>query len=191
VEDPIKSFTEWFAEAKQLETDATIVMLATATKQGKPSLRTVLLKAFDHKGFVFYTNLKSRKARELIENPQGALCFYWPKIDKQIRIEGKAELVDDTEADKYFATRALGSQIGAWASRQSAVMNDPKDLQQSVEEYKTKFKTGSINRPTYWSGFRIIPEQIEFWKRGEHRLHERILYTKLASDKWKKEYLYP
>lgn len=189
--NPLKLFDDWFVLARKSEQhDATAMALATATREGKPSVRIVLLKAFDERGFVFYTNLQSRKAKELLENPQAALCCYWPMLDKQVRIEGKVEIVTDEEANNYFATRARGSQISAWASKQSAEVKDPEELFTRVKEYEKKYSDQNIPRPEFWSGFRLIPEMMEFWQRGDHRLHERFCFYKTANG-WGKKFLYP
>lgn len=189
--DPIQLFDEWFQEAKKVyELNPDAAALATATPTGKPSVRIILLKAFSEQGFVFYTNLGSKKAKELIENPQGALCFYWTRLEKQIRLEGHVEQIDDEEADKYFASRQYESKIVAWASNQSQVMKQAEDLHHRYHEYEKKFKKPSVPRPDFWSGFRLIPETIEFWKAGKHRLHKRILYAK-KQGKWDCCYLYP
>jgi pyridoxamine 5'-phosphate oxidase len=188
---PFKIFLEWFEEAKHSETqDPTIMSLATANKQGVPSVRIALLKAFDERGFVFYTNLQSRKAKELLENPYAAICFYWPTYDREIRIEGKVELVSDEQADDYFATRPRGRQLAAWASKQSQSMKDPEELFERVKKFEKKFQHRKIPRPEFWSGFRLVPSLIEFWKRGEHRLHQRICFYKTKRG-WKMKYLYP
>lgn len=165
-------------------------VLATASTGGKPSARVVLIKKFDEQGFVFYTNLRSRKARELYENPQAALCFYWEEVHHQVRVEGTVEQIPDAEADAYFATRPRGSQIGAWASRQSAVLESRSQLEQRVREYEQEFAGKEVPRPEFWSGFRLRPESFEFWERRENRLHERVLYVKDGTA-WKIEYLYP
>jgi pyridoxamine 5'-phosphate oxidase len=189
---PIKLFAEWFAEAKQKSNgDPTAMTLATATSQGIPSVRVVLLKGFDERGFVFYTNMLSRKARELIVNPQAALCFYWPGLDKQVRIEGRVDLIDDEEADRYFASRSRESQIGAWASKQSQPLTEPEDLFERVQELTERFETNPIPRPPFWSGFCLMPARMEFWRQGPHRLHQRICYYKQIDGSWKYEFLYP
>lgn len=192
INDPMTIFAAWYAEAAAKEKhDYTAMSLATATAAGKPSVRTVLLKAFDQMGFVFYTNFNSRKAQELLANPYAALCFFWQTIDKQVRIEGKVEVVSSAEADHYFASRARGSQIGAWASQQSQSLKDPLHLQQRVEKYTQQFEGHEVPRPDYWSGFRVVPERIEFWERGEYRLHQRTVYQRNERLEWEKTFLYP
>lgn len=188
---PIDLFAQWFAVATEgVKGDATVMTLATATPQGKPSARIVLLKGFDQRGFVFYTNLGSRKAQELQQNPYAALCLYWPVLDKQVRVEGSIKSVSAAEADQYFATRPRGSQIGAWASKQSQPMHHPDALFERVEVIAQKFTNHTIPRPVFWSGFCVQPERIEFWQQGEHRLHSRICYQK-NGDNWDITYLFP
>jgi pyridoxamine 5'-phosphate oxidase len=192
-QNPITLFTDWFAQARQIEKrDPTAMILATATPQGVPSVRTVLLKAFDEQGFVFYTNLQSRKVQELQTNPHVALCFYWPVLDKQVRIEGQIKPVSETEADQYFATRARGSQIGAWASAQSQILPHPSDLLKKYQEIEQQFANKTVPRPPFWSGFRVIPNYLEFWQQGQYRLHTRICYRNPTADgQWQINYLYP
>ncbi len=164
--------------------------LATATPDGKPSARVVLLKGFDERGFVFYTNLESRKAKEIKTNPYGALCFYWQPIHYQVRIEGKLSQVADEEADAYFATRPRGSQIGAWASQQSAALTSREELETRFLELEKQYAGKIVPRPPFWSGFRLAPSHIEFWKGRENRLHERTLFVK-ENNTWRVTYLYP
>lgn len=191
-DNPIELFAEWFAEAERTNIiNPNASALATATKKGKPSVRMILIKAFDERGFVFYSHLKSRKAKELTENPQAALCSYWALLAKQVRIEGKVEQVDSKEADDYFASRERESKIVAWATDQSQMMKSFDELHQRVEKYTDKFKGGEVPRPEFWSGYRLIPDLFEFWKSGEHRLHERICYKKNEKGQWFHFYLYP
>lgn len=191
-DDPFVMFQQWFEAAKSDGSfDATAMALATATLNGKPSVRIVLLKAFDQRGFVFYTNLESCKGKELKENSQVALCFYWPKLEVQIRIEGEVEAVTAAEADLYYASRPRGSQIGAWASQQSRPLQSPAELYQHVKTLTAEYADKNIPRPEYWSGFRVVPNRIEFWQSGEFRLHERVSFNKNAAGKWQGEYLYP
>lgn len=189
--DPLNMFSKWFAQAKnKVPYDPTIMTLATATKTGKPSARIVLLKKFDEDGFVFYTNLRSHKGKELKNNPYAALCFFWPELDKQVRIEGKVKMISDIEADEYFATRPRQSQIGAWASNQSRRLESLGALYRNVKRYHEKFRNSPVPRPKYWVGFRLKPKLIEFWERGEHRLHERTCF-RLKRGEWQMEFLYP
>lgn len=168
----------------------TAVVLSTTGQHCKPSSRVVLLKEFDDRGFVFYTNLESRKTTELKRNPYAALCFYWESIHYQVRIEGSVEQVSDEEADAYFATRPRGSQIAAWASKQSSTLKDRSELEARFQELEKKFAGKEVPRPPFWSGIRVKPERIEFWKRYENRLHERILYIR-KKDTWIRTLLYP
>ena len=164
--------------------------LGTIEDGSQPSVRIVLLKAFDERGFVFYTNYEGRKGRHLLAHPKAALCFYWPPIDIQVRIEGTVSKVTEKEADAYFATRPRLSQIGAWASRQSEPIETPTALEERVARYEKEFEGREVSRPKFWSGFRVAPERIEFWKNRPNRLHERHLYTRVG-DSWRIETLYP
>ncbi|MDZ7290602.1 MAG: pyridoxamine 5'-phosphate oxidase [candidate division KSB1 bacterium] len=189
--DPISRFEKIFAKAQEvISLEPSAMVLATVGADGKPSARVVLLKKFDERGFVFYTNLESRKGRELRANPSAALCFYWPPLNQQVRIEGRVEKVSDAEADAYFATRSRGSKVGAWASKQSAVLPSREELQTQVQEVEERFAGQEIPRPPFWSGFRVIPERIEFWEARENRLHERTVYT-LENGHWTSKKLYP
>jgi pyridoxamine 5'-phosphate oxidase len=191
IADPFERFAAWFTEARAAEpNDAEAVTLATATRDGRPSARLVLLKGFDHEGFVFYTNLESRKAIELLDNPHAALCFHWKSLRRQIRIEGRTALVADREADAYFASRAHGSQVGAWASDQSRPLDARATLERRVKEFETKYPEGQVPRPPTWSGFRLQPERLEFWRDMPFRLHERLLYTRAGAG-WETQWLYP
>lgn len=190
--NPIELFKQWYNEAiNSTAPNPTAAALATASATAKPSVRFVLLKFFDEKGFVFYTNLNSRKAQELSENPQAALCFYWPLLEKQIRIEGSVEPVNSMEADDYFSSRSRESKIAAWASKQSQTMQSPNELEQSYQKLTERYQDKSIPRPEFWSGFRIKPEIMEFWTAGEHRLHHRVYFYRDAQNKWQHQYLYP
>ena len=189
--DPLDQFREWFAEAEDREPgDANAMTVATAGPDGRPSARMVLLKGFDARGFVFYTNLGSRKGDELAANPYASLLFHWKSLERQVRIEGPAEAVTDTEADDYFATRNRLSQIGAWASKQSQPLQGRFALERRVARFAAKFHVGQIPRPDFWSGFRVIPERIEFWQAEEYRLHNRLVYHR-SGDGWRTETLYP
>jgi pyridoxamine 5'-phosphate oxidase len=189
--EPFARFAAWFDEAKRAEpNDPEAMTLATATPDGRPSARLILLKGFDRSGFVFYTNLESRKAVELTENPHAALCCHWKSLRRQVRIEGAVARVTDAEADGYFASRAHGSQIGAWASQQSRPLAQRAILERRVEEFGVRYPEGRVPRPPHWSGFRLAPQRIEFWRDMPHRLHERLLFTR-AGDRWATEWLYP
>ena len=189
--DPIQEFLEIFERAKEREVaDATRVALATVDSSAHPTVRVVLLKQVDDRGFVFYTNFESRKARHLDENPNAALCFYWPSIDEQIRVEGVVERVTDEEADAYFASRDRGSKVGAWASRQSRPLDSRRTLIGRYLKYQAKFAARQVPRPDFWGGYRLKPERIEFWHNQAHRLHDRFLYVR-EDDGWRVERLYP
>jgi pyridoxamine 5'-phosphate oxidase len=190
VQDPIELFRSLYAKAAQTCAEPDAMVLSTVDPDGRPSGRYVLLKAVDARGFVFYTNLDSRKARALNVNPWASLCFYWPPIDKQVRIEGRVERVRDAEADSYFATRPRESQIGAWASQQSAVLESPERLAEQVAEIQERFRDGAVSRPPFWSGFRVVPTSIEFWTRDTARLHERERFDR-QGDRWTRSLLYP
>ena len=190
-DDHIALFKAWFADAEKSEPgipDA--VALATATPSGAPSVRMVLFKDVDARGFAFYTNLESRKATELSANPQAAMCFHWKSLHRQVRVEGNVERVPDDEADAYFATRERLSQIGAWASKQSRPLKGRFELEKRVAEYTARFHVGRVPRPDFWSGFRIVPRVIEFWQQQSFRLHDRMVYHRRA-DGWMTERLYP
>ena len=190
-DDPTSLFNEWYDEAKTKEPNNPNAMtLATADADGHPSARMVLLKEVDARGFVFYTNLGSQKGDELKTNPWAALCFYWKTLAKQVRVQDPVTPVDETEADAYFESRAKLSQIGAWASKQSQPLEGRMALEKRVAKYTAKFNIGTVPRPEFWSGFRIIPERIEFWKEEAFRLHNRTVYTRTA-DSWTTEKLYP
>jgi len=192
--DPIERFRQVYAQAEKIDRaiipEPNAMSLGTIEKGGQPSVRIVLLKAFDERGFVFYTNYEGRKGRELLAHPNAALCFYWPPIHIQVRVEGAVTGVSDDEADTYFATRDRGSQIGAWASRQSRPLESPTALDERVARYEREFAGRDVPRPKFWSGFRVAPERIEFWKGKPNRLHERHLYTR-DGDGWRIETLYP
>ena len=188
--EPFEPFRRWLDQAWQREPNAHAMILATTTSEGRPSARAVLLKGLDDRGFVFYTNLESRKGRELGANRQAAMVFHWAQLERQIRVEGRVSAVSDAEADAYFASRPRGSQIGAWASRQSRPMERPGDLDARVEEFEKKYANGPVPRPPHWSGFRLVPDVIEFWKGKASRLHERQLFTR-DGDGWRVQLLYP
>ncbi|MFA6243927.1 MAG: pyridoxamine 5'-phosphate oxidase [Candidatus Hydrogenedentales bacterium] len=192
LENPIELFGKWFEEGKASGLrEPTAVCLATATAAGEPSARMVLLKAFDERGFVFYTNLGSQKGRELAENPQAALCFYWTPIGKQIRVSGRVEPVTPEEADAYFASRDRQSRIGAYASKQSQPLTGYFELERRAAEYAIKFGFGTVPRPEFWSGYRVIPHEIEFWLEMPFRLHQRLVYRREDASTWSTHWLYP
>jgi len=191
-DNPFKLFKEWFDLAKKKElNDPNALALATSDKEGNPNVRMVLLKDFNDKGFVFYTNLNSPKSEALLNNPKASMCFHWKSLLRQIRIFGTIESVSDEEANEYYNSRKYGSRIGAWASKQSTILKDREELLLSIEKYKEKFpESDQVPRPEYWSGWRLIPKEIEFWLDGENRIHERLKY-KLNHNKWDKFLLSP
>jgi len=189
--NPIQRFQEVYTRAGQCGLElAEAASLATSDKDGRPSVRVVLLKDYDEEGFVFYTNLKSRKAKDIEQNPLVSLCFWWAPLQEQVRIEGPAEVVSDAEADAYFATRDRESQIGAWASHQSDKLGSSDELAKSFESSTKEFEGAEVPRPPHWGGYRLIPEEIEFWIGKPHRLHERFLY-KRQNGSWVMTMLYP
>ena len=189
--DPLALFREWLAEATQREpNDPTAMALATVGGDGQPSVRMVLLKGVDERGFVFYTNLESHKAADLAANPRASLLFHWKSLRRQVRIDGRVTGVSDAEADAYFASRPRGAQIGAWASRQSRPLESRFALEKRVAEYTAKFGLGTIARPAFWSGYRVQPTRIEFWQDRPFRLHDRLVYIR-AGESWRTDKLYP
>ena len=197
--DPFARFEAWMAEASKSEVnDPNAVCLATSTPDGRPSARMVLLKGVDPRGFVFYTNLESRKGGELAANPNAALCFHWKSLQRSVRVEGPVEPVSQAEADAYYASRHRSSRIGAWASQQSRPLEGRFALEKRVAEFTLKFGLGEIPRPAFWSGFRVLPERIEFWQDMPFRLHERNVFVRVGagaagdgSEGWRTETLYP
>ena len=192
--DILATFDTLFAEAAAAgEPDPTAMYVASAAADGQPSLRTVLLKAHDDRGFVFYTHLDGRKGRELQANPRAALLFHWPCVRDgvQVRIEGDVEIVSDTEADAYFASRPRVSQLGAWASRQSETLDARDTFEQRLAQVEAEFEGRDVSRPPRWGGFRIVPHAVEFWYGAQYRLHERHLHERGADGAWTQRMLYP
>ncbi len=190
-QDPIARFEAWYAEATAKEpSDPNAAALATVGPDGRPSARMMLLKGVDARGFAFYTNCESRKGLQLQANLRAALCFHWKSLQRQVRVEGQVEQVTPAEADAYFASRPRAAQIGAWASAQSRPMAGRYELEKRVAQYTAKFGLGKIARPPYWSGFRVVPEMIEFWQGRPFRLHDRMVYHRRDGG-WAIERLYP
>jgi pyridoxamine 5'-phosphate oxidase len=189
--DPFPLFAEWLAEAEKSEpNDPTAMALATVDATGMPDVRMVLLKDSGPAGFVFYTNLESRKGLELAHNPKAALGFHWKSLRRQVRIRGSVEPVTPAEADAYFSTRPRLARIGAWASKQSEPLQGRFELEKAVALYTARYAVGEVPRPPHWSGFRVVPEEIEFWRDGAFRLHERVRFTR-SERGWTRAWLYP
>lgn len=190
-QDPLEKFARWMKDAEGSEPSLpNAASLATATPDGRPSLRMVLLKEHGADGFVFYTNLESRKGEELAANPRAAMCFHWKSLTRQVRVEGTVEVLDDGEADAYFATRDRESKIGAWASRQSQPLQRRFELEREVAKYAAKYVIGDIPRPNFWSGYRLKPVRVEFWSQRPFRLHDRLQFDRMDGG-WRLTRLYP
>lgn len=189
--NPIEQFKKWFSEASIAQVpEPNAVSVATVSAEGRPSSRIVLLKGYDESGFVFFTNYESRKGREIIQNPYVSLLFFWPELERQIRIEGKAEKISTKESMNYFFSRPIGSQLGAWASAQSAIIEGRSILEKKMSELKVKFQGKEVPFPAFWGGFKVVPETIEFWQGRKNRLHDRIQFAKTNSG-WKISRLSP
>ena len=192
-DEPLRLFADWFAEAKRSEpVNPEAMALATVDADGLPNARMVLLKGFDERGFVFYTNLDSVKGQELAAAPKAALTFYWKSLQRQVRLRGSVEPVSAAEADAYFATRSRMAQIGAWASKQSSPLESRMAFEKAVALYTAKFAVGAVPRPRHWSGYRVKPQAIEFWRERPFRLHDRLVFTRSGpAAPWSKTRLYP
>jgi pyridoxamine 5'-phosphate oxidase len=189
--EPFRLFAEWLDDAVKSEpNDPNGVALATVDETGMPNVRMVLLKGFDEQGFVFYTNFESAKGREIRATMKAAMCFHWKSLRRQVRVRGPVEIVSDAEADAYYATRPRGSRIGAWASKQSSPLESRFALEKAVAEFNARYAIGEIPRPGHWSGFRIVPQTIEFWHDRPFRLHDRVVFSRTESG-WEKTRLYP
>jgi pyridoxamine 5'-phosphate oxidase len=191
--DPYSLFSQWLTEAEASEiNDPNAVSVATVDSDGLPNVRMVLLKGLDERGFVFYTNFEGAKGREILASMKAAMCFHWKSLRRQVRVRGPVEIVADAEADAYYQSRPRGSRIGAWASQQSRPLESRFALETAVAKATAKYAVGDIPRPPHWSGFRIIPSEIEFWKDGAFRLHDRVKFTRSnASEEWATARLYP
>jgi pyridoxamine 5'-phosphate oxidase len=188
--DPIGAFLEAVKRAQAQHIDTAPAALATSDRAGRPSVRMVLLRGADPRGFAFFTNYGSRKAVDLAENPRAALCIHWPSLEEQIRIEGQVERLPDDESDEYFASRARGSQLGAWASDQSQILPSRATLEDRYLEVARRFEGIPVTRPPFWGGFRLVPDRIEFWQGRNDRLHDRLVYVR-NGESWRTERLYP
>ena len=193
LENPIELFNEWFNEAKKTEiNDPNALALATSSKDGTSSVRIVLLKGFNQNGFVIYTNLDSKKSIDIKNNPNAAMCFHWKSLLRQIRIAGQITKVPDENADLYFKSREYESRVGAWASKQSSVLKNNEELYQEIENYKKKYSDkNNVPRPSYWSGWNLNPNEVEFWLDGKNRIHQRLKYIKSQNGIWNKSLLSP
>ena len=190
-DDPLALFDRWFTAACDAEKDANAMSLATAAGDGRPSIRTVLLKGYGADGFVFFTNYNSRKAREIASNPHVSLMFFWPAAERQVRIEGRAQKVGAAESDAYFATRPLESRLSVYASRQSEAVESRQALDAQFDAATKRFLDGQVPRPEWWGGYRVMPEAIEFWQGRVSRMHDRLRYTLQADGSWRRERLAP
>ena len=193
LENPIELFAEWFNEAKKTEiNDPNALALATSTKDGEPSVRMVLLKDFNQNGFVIYTNFDSKKSIDIINNPNASMCFHWKSLLRQIRITGQITKVSDEDADLYYKSREYESRIGAWASKQSSVLKNREELYQEIDNYKKKYPDkNNVPRPSYWSGWNLNPNEVEFWLDGKNRIHQRLKYIKSQNGIWNRSLLSP
>jgi pyridoxamine 5'-phosphate oxidase len=189
---PFQQFDKWFREALEAEVlEVNAMTLATATPDGKPSARVVLLKGLDERGFTFFTNYHSDKGQMLAANPYAALTFFWPELERQVRIEGEIEKVSHEESDEYFASRPKGSQIGAWVSEQSHIIKSREELDKRLEELTIQYENEPVVRPPHWGGYRLLPSSVEFWQGRPSRLHDRLKYTKGNEGFWKLDRLSP
>jgi pyridoxamine 5'-phosphate oxidase len=189
--DPMRQFTRWFEQTRDVEPDPTAMALATATPDGRPSVRTVLLKGVDDRGFIFYTNYESRKAREMEATGRASLLFFWRSVERQVRIDGTIERVSPVESDAYFETRPLDSRLSVYASRQSEAIESREVLEEAFERVKRAYGDGGVPRPEWWGGYRVVPDEFEFWQGRASRLHDRLRYVKQTNGSWRRERLAP
>jgi pyridoxamine 5'-phosphate oxidase len=189
--DPMQQFTRWFEQVRAIEPDPTAMALATASTDGRPSVRTVLLKGADDRGFIFYTNYESRKARDMEATGRASLLFFWRSLERQVRIDGTVERISPAESDAYFETRPLDSRLSVYASRQSEPIESREVLEDAFERVKRTYGEGPVPRPQWWGGYRIVPDEFEFWQGRANRLHDRLRYVKQADGAWRRERLAP
>jgi pyridoxamine 5'-phosphate oxidase len=189
--DPMRQFAHWFEQVRGVEPDPTAMALATASSDGRPSVRMVLLKGLDDRGFIFYTNYESRKAREMEATGRASLLFFWPSVERQVRIDGSVERVSPVESDAYFETRPLDSRVSVYASRQSETIESREVLEDAFERVKRSYGDGPVPRPMWWGGYRVVPDEFEFWQGRVSRLHDRLRYVKQANASWRRERLAP
>jgi pyridoxamine 5'-phosphate oxidase len=189
--DPMRQFRRWFEQVRDVEPDPTAMALATASSDGRPSVRTVLLKGIDDRGLVFYTNYESRKAREMEATGRASLLFFWRSVERQVRIDGTVERVSPVESDAYFETRPLDSRLSVYASRQSEAIESREVLEEAFERVKRAYGDGGVPRPEWWGGYRVVPDEFEFWQGRASRLHDRLRYVKQTNGSWRRERLAP
>jgi pyridoxamine 5'-phosphate oxidase len=189
--DPMRQFRRWFEQVRDVEPDPTAMALATASSDGRPSVRTVLLKGIDDRGLVFYTNYESRKAREMEATGRASLLFFWRSVERQVRIDGTVERVSPVESDAYFETRPLDSRLSVYASRQSEAIESREVLEEAFERVKRAYGDGGVPRPEWWGGYRVVPDDFEFWQGRASRLHDRLRYVKQTNGSWRRERLAP
>ena len=189
--DPMRQFAHWFEQVRQTESDPTAMALATASSDGRPSVRTVLLKGIDDRGYIFYTNYESRKAREMEATGRASLLFFWSSVERQVRIDGIAERISPVESDAYFETRPLDSRLSVYASKQSEAIENRDILEEAFERVKRTYGDGPVPRPQWWGGYRVVPDEFEFWQGRTSRLHDRLRYVKQPDGSWRRERLAP
>jgi pyridoxamine 5'-phosphate oxidase len=189
--DPMRQFAHWFEQVRHTESDPTAMALATASPDGRPSVRTVLLKGMDDRGYIFYTNYESRKAREMDATGRASLLFFWASVERQVRIDGTVERISPVESDRYFETRPLDSRLSVYASKQSEVIESRDVLEDTFERVRRTYGDGPVPRPEWWGGYRVVPDEFEFWQGRTSRLHDRLRYVRNADGAWRRERLAP